>query len=184
MAFFGLAAGCRNILIVDIDPKEIINVIKSKNITCTLMVPSLIHMICEEAEKDRIKIENLKTLVFGASPMPADLINRARLIFPNADLIHVYGLTETTGMFMSLDPKELKNNRIESCGKCFDQSEIKIVDDNGNIVPKNVIGEIICKSPQVMLGYFNNKKVTAKSIRNDWFLQEMLDILTMMDIYF
>ena len=167
--FFGLAAGCRNILIVDIDPKEIINVIKSKNITCTLMVPSLIHMICEEAEKNRIKIENLKTLVFGASPMPADLINRARLIFPNADLIHVYGLTETTGMFMSLDPKELKNNRIESCGKCFDQSEIKIVDDNGNIVPKNVIGEIICKSPQVMLGYFNNKKVTAKSIRNDWF---------------
>ena len=61
--------------------------------------------------------------------MPVDILKRAQKVFPKANFTHVYGMTETTGMFMSLDPMELKHDRrLESCGKCFDNSKIKIVD--------------------------------------------------------
>ena len=168
--FFGLAAGCKNILVVDINPEEIIRTIINKSVTCTLLVPSVIHMICSSAEKTKIIIDNLKTLVFGASPMPISLLNRAKSIFTNTDFIHVYGLTETTGMFMSLNLSEIDNEKmLESCGKCFINSEVKIIDDKGDNLPKFKIGEIICRSPQIMKGYYNNVNETNKVIINDWF---------------
>jgi acyl-CoA synthetase (AMP-forming)/AMP-acid ligase II len=168
--FFGLAVGCKNILVVDINPEEIIRKITYKSITCTLLVPSVIHMICNAAEKTKVIINDLKTLVFGASPMPVNLLSRAKLIFPNTNFIHVYGLTETTGMFMSLNLSQIDNPKmLESCGKCFINSKVKIIDKKGNELPKNKIGEIICKSPQIMSGYYNNIKETNKVIINDWF---------------
>ena len=52
--------------------------------------------------------------------MPVNLLNKAKLIFPNTNFVHVYGLTETTGMFMSLNLSETDNKKmLESCGKCF-----------------------------------------------------------------
>ena len=168
--FFGLAVGCKNILVVDIHPEGIISTIIDKSVTCTLLVPSVIHMLCSVAEKSKVIINDLKTLVFGASPMPVNLLKKAKLIFPNTNFVHVYGLTETTGMFMSLNLSETDNKKmLESCGKCFTNSEVKIIDDKGNELPKYEIGEIICKSPQIMSGYFNNDKETNKVIKNEWF---------------
>ena len=168
--FFGIAAGCKNILVVDINPEQILRTIIDKSVTCTLLVPSVIHMICGSAKRTKIVINNLKTLVFGASPMPVSLLNKAKLIFPNTDFIHVYGLTETTGMFMSLNLSETDDDKmLESCGKCFANSKVKIINDKGSELAKYEIGEIICKSHQVMKGYYNNVKETNKVIINDWF---------------
>ena len=64
-------------------------------------------MVCSVAENFKVIINNLKTLVFGASPMPVNLLKKAKLIFPNTNFVHVYGLTETTVMFMSLNLSKL-----------------------------------------------------------------------------
>lgn len=168
--FCGLALGCHNILVVDIDSKNIIECLNQRLVTCTLLVPSVIHMLCNEAEKQNITITNLKTLVFGAAPMPVNLLKRAEHVMPNTDFIHVYGLTETTGMFTSLNLSQKANfNRLESCGKCFENSEIRIVDELGEKLPNYKIGQIICKSPQIMVGYYNNKGETEKAIKDNWF---------------
>ena len=124
--FFGLASGCKNILWVDINPEKILDIIENFNVATTLMVPAVIQMVVEAAEKNKKALKNVKNIVFGASPMAVDTLKRAQKIFPNSNFTHVYGMTETTGMFMSLDPNELKaNRRLESCGKCFRNSEIK-----------------------------------------------------------
>ena len=168
--FCGLALGCHNILVVDIDPRNIIKCLNQKLVTCTLLVPSVIQMLCDEAEKQNITITNLKTLVFGASPMPVNLLKRAKHLLPNTDFIHVYGLTETTGMLTALNLSQIESiDRLESCGKCFENSDIKIVDEFGKELPNYDIGQIICKSPQIMLGYYNNKEATEKAIKDNWF---------------
>jgi len=168
--FFGLAAGCRNDLVVDIDPGQILDQIERNGISCTLMVPTVIQMVTTEAESRRTKISGLKTLCFGASPMPAELLKRAKLVFPDTDFIHVYGMTETTCMFTALDPAELRaNRRLESCGKPFPDAEMKVVDRQGAEVPLGIVGEIICRTPQLMAGYWNRPEATAKAIRDGWY---------------
>ncbi len=168
--FFGLASGCQNILLVDINPEKILDIIENYDVATTLMVPAVIQMVVVAAEKNNKVFENVKNIVFGASPMAVDTLKRAQKIFPNSNFTHVYGMTETTGMFMSLDPSELKaNRRLESCGKCFSNSEIKIVDAHNNEVPAKTIGEIICRTDQIMDGYFNREKANNEAIKDGWF---------------
>jgi len=168
--FFGIAAGCSNDLVVDIDPGGILGRIEQNEISCTLMVPTVIQMVTAAAEARGTTIPGLKTISFGASPMPAELLKRARRVFPDTDFIHVYGMTETTCMFTALDPAELRaNRRLESCGKPFADAEMKVVDPEGAEVPAGVVGEIVCRTPQLMAGYWNRPDATAKAIRNDWY---------------
>ena len=168
--FFGLAAGCRNDLVVDIDPGGILDQIEQNEISCTLMVPTVIQMVTTEAESRGTTVSGLATLCFGASPMPAELLKRAKCVFPDTNFIHVYGMTETTCMFTSLDPAELRaNRRLESCGKPFPDAEMKIVDPHGAEVPAGAVGEIICRTPQLMAGYWNRPDATDKAIRDGWY---------------
>ena len=168
--FFGLAAGCRNDLVVDIDPGGILDQIEQDEISCTLMVPTVIQMVTHAAESRGTIIPGLATLCFGASPMPAELLKRAKLVLPDTDFVHVYGMTETTCMFTALDPAELRaNRRLESCGKPFPDAELKIVDVDGAEVPAGVVGEIICRTPQLMAGYWNRPEATNRAIRDGWY---------------
>ena len=168
--FFGIAAGCVNDLVVDIDPADVLAHIEQHKISCTLMVPTVIQMVTAAAEARGVTIPGIKTIAFGASPMPAELLKRAKQVFPDTDFIHVYGMTETTCMFIALPPSELRaNRRLESCGKPFDDAQMKIVDVDGVEVATGVVGEIICKTPQLMSGYWRRPDATASAIRDGWY---------------
>ena len=168
--FFGLGAGCFNSLVVDIDPEDLLTRISEDGITCTLMVPAVIRMLVLAAEAREQTVRGLKTIVFGASPMPAELLKRAQKVFPETDFIHVYGMTETTCMFCALDPQELRaGRRLESCGKPFPDAAMKIVDEAGAELPTGRIGEIVCATPQMMSGYWQRPEATAKAIRDGWY---------------
>jgi len=47
-------------------------------------------------------------------------------------------------------------------------TEVRIVDENGNDTPPNVIGEIITRGPGMMKGYFKDPQKTAEAVRNGW----------------
>ena len=168
--FFGLAAGCANTLVVDIAPDTLLRTIADESITCTLMIPAVIQMLVLAAEARGLTITGLKTVAFGASPMPAELLKRAQVVFPETDFIHVYGMTETTCMFCALDPAELRaGRRLDSCGRPFPDAEIRIVDADGNNLPPGEVGEIVCRTPQMTTGYWKRPEATAKVIRDSWY---------------
>ena len=168
--FFGLAAGCCNRLVVDIAPETVLQTITEQGITCTLMVPAVIRMLVLAAEAKGRVITGLKTIVFGASPMPAELLKRAQAVFPETDFIHVYGMTEATCMFCALDPAELRvGRRLDSCGRPFPDAEMKIVGPDGDTLPTGEVGEIVCRTPQMTQGYWHRPEATAKAIRDGWY---------------
>lgn len=168
--FFGLAAGCSNTLVVDLNPETLLDTIRAQDITCTLMVPAVIQMLVLNAEAGDMTIRGLKTIVFGASPMPAELLKRAKAVFPDTDFIHVYGMTETTCMFGAHDPAQLHaGQRLDSCGRPFPDAEVRIMGPDGQALPAGEVGEIICRTPQMMSGYWNRPEATAKAIRDGWY---------------
>ena len=61
------------------------------------------------------------------------------------------------------------NNVLEfvSCGYAFPDHEVKILDDNGNILPDRATGEIVFSGPSVAAGYFDNPEATARTFRTD-----------------
>jgi acyl-CoA synthetase (AMP-forming)/AMP-acid ligase II len=110
-------------------------------------------------------------IAYGASPAPLDLIRNSLKVF-RCDLAQVYGLTETTGAITYLPPDDHGEHAIErmkSCGKPMQGVEIRIVDAMGKEVPTGEVGELICRTPQVMLGYWNLPDATTRSIKGGWF---------------
>lgn len=87
-------------------------------------------------------------------------------------LIQWYGMTEsiTTNIVTPLyeDMPEDPDTGIMAMGKPGLGQEIKIVDENSNVVPAFEVGQIIVKSPSLMQGYYKNEIETNKTIQNGW----------------
>ncbi len=73
-----------------------------------------------------------------------------------------YGATECAPILSYADWKEFK---LGSCGKAVPRMELKI-DSND---PENVVGEILAKGANVMLGYYKNEEVTAQTLKDGWY---------------
>lgn len=74
-----------------------------------------------------------------------------------------YGMTECAPIICYEDWKKFKPG---SCGKAAPRMEVKILSPD----PENVVGEIICRGPNVMLGYYKNEKATAEVIDSERWL--------------
>ena len=101
---------------------------------------------------------------------PIELLRNALAVF-KCDFVQLYGLTETGGGITYLGAEEhadLAAERLLSCGRPMDGVEIRIVDAQGNSLPPRQVGEIICRSAQVMKAYWNLPNETAKTVRGEW----------------
>ncbi|MCF6356507.1 MAG: AMP-binding protein [Draconibacterium sp.] len=76
-----------------------------------------------------------------------------------------YGLTEAAPVISSNVPHDTK---FGSSGRLVKNIEVKILDDNGEKLPTGTKGEIVAKGDNIMLGYWNNPKTTAETIKNGW----------------
>jgi acyl-CoA synthetase (AMP-forming)/AMP-acid ligase II len=87
--------------------------------------------------------------------------------FPKIDFYVMYGQTEATARLSYLEPKMLKT-KLGSIGKGIPDVELKVVDENGNLIKPGETGEIIAKGDNVMPGYYNEPEMTGEVLKNGW----------------
>jgi long-chain acyl-CoA synthetase len=118
-----------------------------------------------------VDFSSLRRIVYAASPIALDVLRAAMATF-KCDFCHLYGLTETTGVVTCLPPEAHsltdKGPRLRSCGKPLSNAEITVVGADDVEVEAGQIGEIVARSPQNMLGYWNLPEATAMTIRDGW----------------
>lgn len=167
---WGYIFGCRNIIIADIDPGLILELIEQEKIRSTLFVPAVILFLISHPNALTTDFSSLNFVLYGASPIADDTILKAKEIM-QCDLYQVYGLTETTGAITILMPEDHdpKKGKLRSCGKTLKGVELKVVDENGNDLKIGEIGEVISKSDLNMKGYWNKPDATKESIVDGWF---------------
>jgi acyl-CoA synthetase (AMP-forming)/AMP-acid ligase II len=168
-ALIGFHRGVDSVLMRDADPAAILRAIPEFRITKGFMVPALILFTLQNPQCKATDFSSLELICYGASPAPIDLVRNAIKVF-GCELAQVYGLTETTGAINYLPPEDHDNSeRLKSCGKPMVGIEIHVVDASGKDVPTGEVGEIITRSPQNMLGYWNQPEATSRTIRGEWF---------------
>jgi acyl-CoA synthetase (AMP-forming)/AMP-acid ligase II len=170
-ALVGFYRGVETVLMRDPDPTAILRLIAEYRITKAFMVPALLLFLMQVPLCKTTDFSSLELIVYGASPAPIDLVRNALKTF-GCGVAQVYGLTETTGAITYLPPEDHDENnaeRLKSCGKAMTGIEIRVVDADGNDVGVGDVGEIITRSPQNMLGYWNQPEATRRAIRGEWF---------------
>jgi long-chain acyl-CoA synthetase len=156
--------------------EECLRLIEAHRITHLCVVPTMVEMIVQGAEGGRHDVSSLEQIQFGSAPMPDGTLKRAVALWPDILFLHGYGMTELSPLITIHPPEtrrpDVAGDLLKSCGKAGPNLEVKIVDAEGREVPRGTVGELICRGPTVMRGYWNLPEQTAKAIRNGWMFTE------------
>jgi acyl-CoA synthetase (AMP-forming)/AMP-acid ligase II len=155
------------ILLLDrFHPAELLEAIEKHRVTLCFMVPAMIHALLAEPSIKTRDLSSLRLLSYGAAPMSAARIREAWAAFGPV-LAQGYGAGETTGGVISLSIADHaraiegdKPQLLLACGRAFCESELQVLDDNGEPVQGDAIGEICVRGPDVFAGYWRAPEVT------------------------
>jgi long-chain acyl-CoA synthetase len=148
-AMVGLFHGCQTVLLRDVDPARLLELISEFHVTHAFIVPAVIQFLLQMPDIEKADFSSLRAIVYGASPITDTTLTKAMEVF-GCEFIQVYGLTETTGAITQLDPEDHdpeRPNLLRSCGKPFPWVEIRIVDpETGEDAPEGTVGELWTRS--------------------------------------
>ena len=164
-----LQCGATNLLLEKFDERLLLEAIERERVSRLFLVPTMVNRLVAYPELGRYDLSSLRLIVYGAAPMAPSLVRRAIEMF-GPILAQGYGAGETTSLVSVLNEQDhvdaLAGNerRLSSCGRCYFDTEMRVVDDEGHDIVAGDIGEIIVKGPDVMLGYWNAPELTAEAI--------------------
>ena len=123
-------AGGTHVIMPRFDPDLAVDLIEREAVTHTLLVPTMLAAAASAQLARPRDVSSLRYLSHGASPISAETLRKARIAFPGAELLHVYGTTEATPITTLLPHEELilDTPRIRSCGQPATGVEMRIVD--------------------------------------------------------
>ncbi len=164
--------GGTHVIMPRFDPDLAVDLIEREQVTHTLLVPTMLAAAANAQLARPRDVSSLRYLSHGASPISAETLRRARRAFPGAELLHIYGTTETTPITTLLPHEErvLDTPRVRSCGQPAVGVEVRVVDQSLADLPPGKVGQIIVRSPSVMAGYWQKPGPTAEVMRGEWYL--------------
>lgn len=171
-----LLRGCTIVLQRGFDPTLVLEAIERHKVSSSLFVPAMLVRLIESADVGRYDLSSFKTAIYGAAPMPVDLLKRLLSRF-RWQFIGAYGATETGPAYITVlrpedhvldgDPK--KEQRLRSVGREGINARVRIVDELDRSVPPGEIGEIAVRGPHIMKGYWKDPEETSRVLRGGWY---------------
>jgi fatty-acyl-CoA synthase len=167
-----IANGVRSEVQAEFTPTGVLEAIEN-GATHMFIVPAALQMVVQHPRAKETDFSNLRYLMYGAAPMPLELLKEAVRTMPNANFLQAYGMTETSGTISLLAPDDHVlegNERMRSAGKAVPGAEIEVRDSANAEVPRGEIGEVCIRSPSNTAGYWKLADATAQTIDPDGWL--------------
>lgn len=155
------------------DPSAVAQTIEELRVTATMLAPTMIRILLDAPETRTRDLSSLKTIVYGAAPMPVPDLEEALEVFGPV-FVQFYGQAEAAATISSLGKSEhrvddpVARHRLASAGRETFSTRIRIVDPGGTPLPAGQVGEIVVRGELVMPGYWNMPEATAQTIKDGW----------------
>jgi len=165
------ASGGSTVFMPLFDPGPALDLIESHQVTQTMMVPTMIAMLMGVEGFSPERLDSLKRLTYGASPMPAGLLDRLLEMYPNLDITQGYGMTESSSLLTWLNAEAHRKGgkRLQSAGKAVAGVSLSVQDVDGNVLPAGETGEICAKAGNFMREYWNKPEATKEVFAGGWY---------------
>jgi acyl-CoA synthetase (AMP-forming)/AMP-acid ligase II len=126
-------------------------------------VPSIYAMMIATHKKTGITFDCIQKITNTAAALPEEFIADLKVIFPNALIFKMYGLTECKRVCY-LEP-ELNDEKPNSVGKAIPGTEVFLLSPDGKRVGPGETGILHVRGPHVMAGYWNNDELSNKMLK-------------------
>ena len=158
---------CPLLLIDCFRPSAFLSAVAEHRPYITSVAPPVLAMVLSAAEGKQVDFSCFGLLAAFGAPTPPDLRRRFEERF-GVKLQTGYGLTEVAPL-ISMTPPEIGMSRAYCVGKITRGVRVKIIDDDGNELSTDEIGEIVVSGPNVMTGYWRQPEMTQEVLRDGWF---------------
>ncbi|MHB8244971.1 MAG: class I adenylate-forming enzyme family protein [Acidimicrobiales bacterium] len=153
------------------DADRALDLIESEQVTATLAVPTMLIAMIESQLRRPREVSSLRLLSHGAAPVGSEVLRRAHKVFPDSELLHLYGTTETAPIATALPQEQnvLAGPRARSCGQPAVGVSLKVVGQDGRRLEVGEVGEVAIRGANVMAGYWRRPEETASVLKDGWY---------------
>lgn len=147
---------------------RLLSMIAAEHVSHTFLSPSVLRrLVSAPAAETRHDLSSLRVVLTGGEPLEAALLERVHDRFGRMPLRPSYGLSEFPSTMTLMPPDEVWT-RPSSVGRATGLVDIRVVDDGGARLPAGQPGELICRSPAVMIGYRDGAGEGTAALRDGW----------------
>ncbi|HXD40068.1 MAG TPA: AMP-binding protein, partial [Ramlibacter sp.] len=160
--------GATSIVTAKPTPDNLLPLIAEHKITSFFAPPTVWISLLRSPLFDSTDLSTLRKGYYGASIMPVEVLKELARRLPGVGFWNLYGQTEIAPLATMLGPQD-QLRKPGSCGRAVLNVETRVVDDDMRDVAPGQVGEIVHRSPHLMLGYFHDDERTKAAFQGGWF---------------
>ncbi|MFI4974213.1 MAG: class I adenylate-forming enzyme family protein [Caulobacterales bacterium] len=163
-----LAGGAKLVMMRKWDPVRAFELIEREKVTSAGGVPTIAWQLIEHPLRQNYDLSSLESVAYGGAPSAPELVRKIRETFPKSAPGNGWGMTETSATATSHGGEDYEH-RPDSCGPPVPVTELKIMTVEGDRELRvGEVGELWCRGPQVVKGYWNKPEATAQTFHEGW----------------
>jgi D-alanine--poly(phosphoribitol) ligase subunit 1 len=145
-------------------PIKLIEFVNEKKINFIFWVPSILNHVSNFDVFSVIKPTSLTKILFAGETMPNKHLNYWRKHYPNALYSNLYGPTEITVIAAYyIVNRAFKDNEALPIGKACKNTQTLIISEDGKMIERGEMGELIIRGSLLAFGYYNNSEKTKEA---------------------
>ncbi|MDF1654238.1 MAG: AMP-binding protein [Coxiellaceae bacterium] len=160
--------GAKIVLHTSIRPEEVFELVQKHKVTHIHVVPAILIKWMHDEHINDYDLSSIEVIQSGGQSLQPETRLLTEKMLPECTVQENFGMAEGLLMFVHLDdPREV---RLETVGRpVCDDDEVKLVDDDGREVAKGEVGEMWCRGPYTLRGYFRAEEHNKKGFSDDGF---------------
>jgi len=143
-------------------PQAVINRVIEEQVTGLPLVPTMLAILLR-MDLTKFDFSRVRYVTNTAAALPTEHIAQLRRLLPHVQIYSMYGLTECKRV--SYLPPEMIDLKPASVGRGMPNEEVYVVDDDGRRVGPGIVGELVVRGSNVMLGYWELPEETDRLLR-------------------
>lgn len=173
-AFFGHLFGgpASHVFMQSFDPDKALALIEEHGVTSVMLAPTMIGMLLRADSVASRDLSSMRVITYGGAPIADSVMREAMRVLPG-DLVQGFGQTEATQTVCYMMGDEHRRalddpGLLRRCGRPIPGIQVRILDEDDNVLPAGESGEVAVRGATVMTGYWNMPEATAETLRNGW----------------
>jgi 2,3-dihydroxybenzoate-AMP ligase len=160
--------GGKVVLSASTKPEDLFGLIARHRVTHLKVVPALLIRLINDPAIRKYDLSSLRVIQSGGQRMQPEVRLRTRELIPSAFVQENFGMSE--GMLFFVRPDDPEDVRLETCGRPLSpDDEVKVVDEEGREVAPGEVGELTCRGPYTLRGYYGVPEYNARQFTPDGF---------------
>jgi long-chain acyl-CoA synthetase len=167
-----LPTGGHTVIVPAFEPGMVNRAISDHGVTSIGAVPTMLAMMLAHPEFEPAMLRTLQNIMYGAAPMPPELLDKLMAMAPDLSFFQAYGMTECAATVTGLTPEDHRRGGdiLRSVGRPCIGVDIEIRDpETTDPLPQGEVGEVWLRCGSALTEYWNKPEQTAAALVDSWY---------------